>query len=436
MIRKLKPESNGHTLTYLRALWPDSAAGYLLLWLKDGRRSLWFRATDLQAVATAAVEYAGSTDVYLGCALSPHDHGPSQRCKAQEAAGIPGLWADIDIAGPAHRAHDLPPDLDSAASLARAMPFPPSLIVHSGHGIYPWWLLRRPWLFGGVDDRAAAAALVRDWQQHLQQVAAKRGWTIDSTHDLARVLRLPGATNHKGGHPVPVTADLPPTVRRFNVKELTLCNTEDTEDTEDTAHPSQHRLSSLRPSCARLRPSVLHAITSTLPKAPGQRRRGIFVLCRYLKAIPDLASADLPTLRPVVVEWHRQALPFITTKAFTETWADFIDAWARVKFPAGQGVVDAAFQRAVASKPPPKAVALYAEPPVLLLASLCRELQRIAGDGPFFLDCRTAGRLVGFHHATAWRLLTVVLPADGILAGGAKGSKGTHKANEYRYIAD
>jgi hypothetical protein len=63
-------------------------------------------------------------------------------------------------------------------------------------------------------------------------------------------------------------------------------------------------------------------------------------------------------------------------------------------------------------------------------------LQRVAGAGPFYLDCRTAGRLVGVHHTTAWIWLTTVLPADGILEVGARGSQATGKANEYRYIAE
>ena len=129
-------------------------------------------------------------------------------------------------------------------------------------------------------------------------------------------------------------------------------------------------------------------------------------------------------------------MPVIATKAFSDTWADFVVAWRKVRQAAGDGVVEAAFRRAVASAPPRKAAELYAEAPVLLLASLCRELQRTAGAGPFFLDCRTAGRLLGIDHSTAWRLLTLALPADGILEVKARGSMATSKANEYRYIAD
>lgn len=60
-------------------------------------------------------------------------------------------------------------------------------------------------------------------------------------------------------------------------------------------------------------------------------------------------------------------------------------------------------------------------------------MQRGAGTNEFFLDCRTAARLIGVDHTTAWRYLDV-LSADGILAAGAKGSKATHKASSFRFI--
>jgi hypothetical protein len=223
------------------------------------------------------------------------------------------------------------------------------------------------------------------------------------------------------------------------------CNTEDTEGAEDTESAEGAADTAPPPSLPELSvfsaPSVLQAqavqlaVESTLPRAERQRNRRLFDLARRLKGIPFLASADLATLRPIVVEWHRRALPFIGTKEFTASWADFIAAWGKVRVPAGQGPVEEAFRRAVKSEPPARAAALYDEPPVLLLAALCRELQRIAGAGLFYLDCRTAGRLLSIHHTTAWRLLTV-LCADGILMAGAKGSQVSGKANEYRYIGD
>ncbi len=205
------------------------------------------------------------------------------------------------------------------------------------------------------------------------------------------------------------------------------CNTASAADTAHSDEPVPPQTPLL------LAPAVLHAIASTLPTGPGQRNRRLFHLARKLKAIPELANADFPELRPIVAEWHRQALPAIATKDCLETWADFVIAWPRVMF-AGDDVVEAAFARACAIAPPLKAVELYGTGPIVLLCSLCRELQRIAGEGQFFLDCRTAGQLVGVDHSTAWRWLSKVLCADGILLAGAKGSRESGNANEFKYI--
>jgi hypothetical protein len=40
-----------------------------------------------------------------------------------------------------------------------------------------------------------------------------------------------------------------------------------------------------------------------------------------------------------------------------------------------------------------------------LLVAVCRELQRVSGQGEFFLSCRTAGKLLGVNHVTAARYL-------------------------------
>jgi hypothetical protein len=209
-------------------------------------------------------------------------------------------------------------------------------------------------------------------------------------------------------------------------------NGADGEDGDNGA--DRESLVSSLSSAPSLLQAVEPAIVATLPTAQGQRRRCIFQFARHLKAIPSLATADFQTLRPLLREWHKRALPVIGTKPFVESWADFVQAWDRVRFPIGQGPIAEAFQRATTSKPPAKAVDLYSdEPRIQLLAALCCELQRIVGDGDFYLDVRSAGRLIGIHHTTAWRWLKV-LCADGLLAAGAKGSKATGKASRYRFI--
>jgi hypothetical protein len=235
--------------------------------------------------------------------------------------------------------------------------------------------------------------------------------------------------------------------------ESGLCNREDRENTDNTENTADRvdrenrdntayrallvsSLSSL--SSLSSAPSLLQdiesAIAATLTKTEGQRHRCIFSLARHLKAIPSLYGAKVGELRPIVREWHQRALPVIATKPFVDTWADFLPAWKRVKIPAGASPVDIAFKRAMERAPPPSVTELYGQDePIVMLAKLCLELQRIMGDAEFFLDCRTAGRLIGVDHTTAWRYLDV-LCADGILLAGPKGSKATGKASRFRFI--
>jgi hypothetical protein len=89
----------------------------------------------------------------------------------------------------------------------------------------------------------------------------------------------------------------------------------------------------------------------------------------------------------------------------------------------------------VRARPLPPAASAYHLPGLRLLVGLCAELQRLAGDRPFFLGCRDAGRLLGvpFQRAAKWIRR---LCADGILIRKTRGAKITGEASTYRYVAD
>jgi hypothetical protein len=65
------------------------------------------------------------------------------------------------------------------------------------------------------------------------------------------------------------------------------------------------------------------------------------------------------------------------------------------------------------------------------LIVLCRALQKVAGDKPFFLTCRTAGQLLGISHVLAnkWLRLLVI---EEVLSQVSVGTQG--KASRYRYL--
>jgi hypothetical protein len=172
------------------------------------------------------------------------------------------------------------------------------------------------------------------------------------------------------------------------------------------------------------------AINVTLPSGPGQRHRALFLFARHLKALPNLRDADADAVRPYVELWHRLALRTITTKAWEETWYDFRNAWANVRFAVGEEPIRAMFQTAVEKKLPVCAQR-YEQEPLKRLVALCRELQDASGSAPFYLAGRTAAELIGVEHKTAARWLKM-LCLDGVLTLVRMGTR--HKASEYRYV--
>jgi len=150
-----------------------------------------------------------------------------------------------------------------------------------------------------------------------------------------------------------------------------------------------------------------------------------------LKALPELADVASVELELVVRSWHKRALPSISTKPFEETWIDFLRAWPKVKYPKGQEPI--AHHLDAAKKNIPKVAERFEQPALRLLVSLCCELQRDAGAGPFYLSCRTAGRLLNVEHTTAARWL-YLLVQSGILIEVEKGSQRHNRATRYRYV--
>ncbi len=198
-------------VAFLGALFPDLDEGRrILVWtidrsVKDPKKrpkiSYW--PASAQDAATVAMQHGGdksaTLDVYVGVGLSPKSYGPRKRVPKASVAGIVALWADVDWAHGVHKKEDrLPPTRSDALDLVKAMPLAPSIVVDSGHGLQPWWLLHEPLIFADAKERDHAAAIAAGWEDLLRSKAAARGWTVDSVHDLSRILRVPGTWNRKG----------------------------------------------------------------------------------------------------------------------------------------------------------------------------------------------------------------------------------------------
>lgn len=170
------------------------------------KRTRWSRA-DPASVASVVQEAADRqpkdiAHVYISTSLSTarqaEEKGSGRRAHNDDIAGLLGVCVDIDIAGPGHAALAYPPDEATAHQVYGTIPLSPTLVVHSGHGLQVWWLLNEPWLVERDTDRQEMYDFSLAWSATLRYRAHQLGgWKVDSTFDLARVMRVPGTWNCK-----------------------------------------------------------------------------------------------------------------------------------------------------------------------------------------------------------------------------------------------
>ncbi|MEV0382866.1 YfjI family protein [Nonomuraea sp. NPDC050643] len=163
-------------------------------------------ATDEPGI-NAAVAYINRLDqqgkqgIYMRVTTLRNVPAPGSRGHASDSLSWPGFWADIDLAGPGHKTkHQLPPDIDTARQIVTAAGLPePTMWIHSGGGLYPWWLLDQPHTIT-ADDLDDIATLTARWQHAVKAGSEQLGYHYGSgVGDLARVLRIPGTINRKEG---------------------------------------------------------------------------------------------------------------------------------------------------------------------------------------------------------------------------------------------
>jgi hypothetical protein len=166
----------------------------LTVFTTPDKRTMRFTSLDgVEAHASDASRHG--REVYFGLGLIRGE--PKGRGTAADVAAIGCLWADIDMAGPAHPCKALPSSIEEVERLLAELPLTPSVVVDSGHGAHGYWFLREPWIFEDEADRQKAASLAKAWHGLICRLAEGHGWKLENLSDLARVLRVPGTVNHK-----------------------------------------------------------------------------------------------------------------------------------------------------------------------------------------------------------------------------------------------
>lgn len=124
----------------------------------------------------------------------------------------------------------------------------------------------------------------------------------------------------------------------------------------------------------------------------------LFTLGRAVKRIESNSGQtfNAAQLCEAFTEWHGQALPFLRKELSRDDYKiQFMNAYQSAKIPLGEDVVKMAWQRAQENPLPPEAINHFEDADKRLLAALCRELQIIHGQQPFFLSAQTVQQLFG-----------------------------------------
>jgi putative DNA primase/helicase len=181
-ITALYPFVDGDSLIELRAL--------------PSKKQLFIQRNDsasLQAFQRLA------QNVYFGVAT----RRTAENGTAENLAALTTLFTDIDFKQIAEA---------DARQRLQAFPLSPSIVVHSGGGLHPYWCLREAIPLSSASDRQAATAILRRLAIHL-------GGDL-SVAEVARVLRLPGTLNRKYDPPRAVTIELLDATRRYNPSDF------------------------------------------------------------------------------------------------------------------------------------------------------------------------------------------------------------------------
>lgn len=169
------------------------------------------------ADAAAAVWTKEKLNVYLMVnTVDPSTTFTNGRGNAAQVNRLTALWADID-----YKDGGLPREKATllVSQLSAIVNAQPVAIVHSGHGMQPYWAIEDGEI--GVGTRSHIAGILTRWGQLVKRLANIEGGNVDSVYDLPRVLRAPGTINFKdAGEPVATSLEISEWSRPLTLREV------------------------------------------------------------------------------------------------------------------------------------------------------------------------------------------------------------------------
>jgi hypothetical protein len=178
----------------LELLYAGSSEGYTTISVRypDGHFSNYSFPLADRAAIVQFIQNHLNYDLYIKRASQRRkpERGSSGRTDLAHYQRV--ITADIDIQSDAHKAATLPRSKDEALKLLDESDLPePTLIVHTGNGLMPVWVLRES------APVAEVMPVQTGVENALRLAAARFGWTLDKTSDAARSIRIIGSYNWK-----------------------------------------------------------------------------------------------------------------------------------------------------------------------------------------------------------------------------------------------
>ena len=179
-------------------------------------------------------------------------------------------------------------------------------------------------------------------------------------------------------------------------------------------------------------------VNRSLPTSPQQNHSCLFELARGMMGLEAQSGISLSPKKKEEMfdQWYQYNRFLREGQSREDYYFEFLASYDGVQFPLAQeDVLKSALENAQSNTPPPEVVR-FKDKRMILLASICRELQLMAGNRPFFISCRNAAALVGqISHKTAskWLAGFYMMP-NPLLKVIEKGGSHNNKATRYRYL--
>jgi Bifunctional DNA primase/polymerase, N-terminal. len=211
--------------------------------------------------------------------------------------------------------------------------------------------------------------------------------------------------------------------------------TEETDDTEATKDTQDTNVSQEIVDGANYRfTGIEDAVNFALPSEKHTNHGRLFFLARAVKTLEkQQAHSFSPDERRRIFDlWYCKAKPYLREHQSKEAYLiELLNAYKAAKFPIGAADSEA-WNNALRNPLPPDFLSHFDQPEIRLVIAFCVELQRNAGDAPFFLSCRTVQKFLNQKtHTTAASWLRALV-TDEVLDEVEKGNATTGKASRYK----